>query len=477
MFVRTVTTFAVLTTQREEWEASIHRATNHNQQCKELLEKNGYTVQTTRIITNPYPEYVNISSKEAFLNDIKYLTSFVSEGTRFNIGACTSPKFIETLQYLPEAIKLYNVSASALITENEDGIVDLKMCQATAETIRTIADITPGGEGNFNFCGSGSPLRTKTVESNQSTSTATDDSKRNSKGVVNPPSSRASWDPEGGSMVGVPYFPGGYTTTNEGWYCTIGLQFPDILVNVLQSLGKNSTSSTTTANSSIVPAFDSRADAWSQTSKLIRWNLSQSMSEIATLVNEICEKTNIPIKGIDGSIAPAPSAASVVDIYKLLGLLSYGAPGTLEISAFLTRTLKSVPVYILNQRIPNQEEYIQYVIKYSNELRSIPLIGYTGLMLPPTEDIGLAEAHTNNQYTIRDLLMYSAVCGIGLDTVPVPGDTSVEKITTLLADVITLSYRLGKPLSVRLFPVPGLFAGDMTKFDNPNLCNTKVFHV
>ena len=102
---------------------------------------------------------------------------------------------------------------------------------------------------------------------------------------------------------------------------------------------------------------------------------------------------------------------------------------------------------------------------------------YTGLMLPPCEDAGLAKRAAEGCYSVHDLLMYSAVCGIGLDTVPVPGDVSQEKLTALFLDVASLAYRLNKPLSARLFPVPGKAAGETTTFANPFLCNTKVFAV
>ena len=73
--------------------------------------------------------------------------------------------------------------------------------------------------------------------------------------------------------------------------------------------------------------------------------------------------------------------------------------------------------------------------------------------------------------------MYSAVCGLGLDCVPVPGDVSAEKLTALFLDVAALAFRLGKPLSARIFPVPGLQAGDRCAFENPFLCDCAVFRV
>jgi uncharacterized protein (UPF0210 family) len=109
-------------------------------------------------------------------------------------------------------------------------------------------------------------------------------------------------------------------------------------------------------------------------------------------------------------------------------------------------------------------------------ISSVPLTGYCGLMLPPLEDTGLASDAAAGRYTLRDILLHSAVCGIGLDTVPIPGDTPIASIAGLLRDVAALSSRWSlKPLSVRVFPVPDAKAGDMTTFDNPHLTNTTVF--
>jgi len=102
--------------------------------------------------------------------------------------------------------------------------------------------------------------------------------------------------------------------------------------------------------------------------------------------------------------------------------------------------------------------------------------GYSGLMLPPLEDSGLASMAMET-YRIQDLLLYSAVCGVGLDTVPIPGDTPKEKIAALYMDCSALAHRLDKPLTARLFPVLGKKAGEMTEFNSPHMCNGKIFSV
>ena len=98
-------------------------------------------------------------------------------------------------------------------------------------------------------------------------------------------------------------------------------------------------------------------------------------------------------------------------------------------------------------------------------------------MLALTEDLGLAQGSIAEHFDIRALLSYSAVCGIGLDTVPIPGNTSADKIAALMRDTGTLAFRLNKPLTVRVFPVPGLTAGDMTQFSSDDLCNCAVLAV
>jgi uncharacterized protein (UPF0210 family) len=81
--------------------------------------------------------------------------------------------------------------------------------------------------------------------------------------------------------------------------------------------------------------------------------------------------------------------------------------------------------------------------------------GFNGLMLPVLEDSILAARAAEGKLSVKDLLLFSAVCGTGLDTVPLAGDVSREEISALLFDIAALSVRLGKPLTARLMPIPG----------------------
>jgi len=95
-------------------------------------------------------------------------------------------------------------------------------------------------------------------------------------------------------------------------------------------------------------------------------------------------------------------------------------------------------------------------------------------MLPVLEDTTLA-ARTS-LFTLHSLLLYSTVCGTGLDTVPLPGDTSADALAAILLDLATLAAKLGKPLTARLMPIPGSCAGDETHFDFEYFAGARVMN-
>ena len=103
-----------------------------------------------------------------------------------------------------------------------------------------------------------------------------------------------------------------------------------------------------------------------------------------------------------------------------------------------------------------------------------PHIGFSGFMQPVLEDSVLAKRAAERALTIKDILLYSAVCGTGLDTIPLPGDTTAEQLAPLLLDLCALALRLDKPLTARLMPVPGKIAGDETNFDFTFFAQSKI---
>jgi uncharacterized protein len=101
-------------------------------------------------------------------------------------------------------------------------------------------------------------------------------------------------------------------------------------------------------------------------------------------------------------------------------------------------------------------------------------VGYSGLMMPVLEDTRLSQLWSEGAISMDQLLAYSAVCGTGLDTIPLPGDVTTERLERIIGDVASLSVKWSKPLSARLLPVAGAKAGDRTAFDDPNLINTII---
>src|SRR5205823_6113338 len=125
----------------------------------------------------------------------------------------------------------------------------------------------------------------------------------------------------------------------------------------------------------------------------------------------------------------------------------FGSTGTLTAAATITSAIKNVQV---------------------------KQTGYNGLMLPILEDSRLAQRWSEGRVSLEGLLSYSAVCGTGLDTVPLPGDFTIEQLDMILADVATLALKWHKPLSARLLPVKGQGPGDTTEFDSPFLVNATI---
>lgn len=222
--------------------------------------------------------------------------------------------------------------------------------------------------------------------------------------------------------AGIPFFPSSYHASGEP-ALSIGLQSADL-----------------------VEAAFARAGRLRDASEKLIIYLNYQLATVERLGEELAEKFGWRYLGID--VSPAPMAeVSIAQAFEALGLGLFGEAGTLSIAAATTHALSQV---------------------------AIKRCGFSGLMFPVLEDAVLGQRNAEGRFDIQDLLLYSSVCGTGLDTVPIPGDTAPERIERLLLDVASLSLRLEKPLSARLFPVPGKAAGEMTTFDSPYLTNSPV---
>ena len=162
--------------------------------------------------------------------------------------------------------------------------------------------------------------------------------------------------------------------------------------------------------------------------------------------SRIDRETGWAYMGIDLSPAPAGDVSIGAAIENLTAQ-PVGSSGTLTAAATITAGIKDI---------------------------SIKQTGYNGLMLPILEDKRLAQRWSEGRISIDALLSYSAVCGTGLDTIPLPGDTSVEELSLIIGDMATLAFKWHKPLSARLLPVAGKGPGEQTEFQDPFLFNTTL---
>lgn len=194
-------------------------------------------------------------------------------------------------------------------------------------------------------------------------------------------------------------------------------------------------------------AFEDAHDLADAEKKLTEM-LGAYYKKIEKTAQKYARKTRFVYKGLDAS--PAPSLLkeeSLAFAFEKLGIEYFGASGTLVIAAMITRVLRSLPV---------------------------KQCGYSGLMLPVLEDYGLAQRYSEGKFTLESLLAFSAVCGTGLDCVPLPGDIPVSRLAAIISDVASLADKLKKPLSARLFPVSGKKAGERTDFQSPYLVDSTI---
>lgn len=169
---------------------------------------------------------------------------------------------------------------------------------------------------------------------------------------------------------------------------------------------------------------------------------------LASVAERLSRQFNTEFGGIDFSLAPFPTdEQSLGGAVEGMGVPKIGLHGSLAAASLLTEAL---------------------------ERANFPHTGFSGFMQPVLEDSVLAKRAAEGILTIKDLLLFSAVCGTGLDTVPLPGNVTAGQIGALLLDLSALALRLDKPLTARLMPIPGKKAGDPTDFDFAFFANSKV---
>ena len=399
--IRTVTCFVSLRpeslvvyddTDKIEWkESPMEEAVALLRTVESALTTAGYTVQTVRLVTNPFGEWLPVADVSQTTTVLRCLDQWLGDhGIDFcSLGPAQSAQ--EAREICPLIVqKSSRFSCSAILTAT-----NVSMAQACAATIRQIAhttepaDFMQDGLGNFRFC----------------------------VAACCPPI--------------IPFFPVAKAPSNQqGLIFAIGLENGSLTQHLLaecQSLAK-------------VPT-------------IFRQGMTEAIrpvQEIA-LAHEIIDK--ITFAGIDTSLNPSLEATGSVAaaLESLAEVTSWGGPGTLAVAAAITKSLQSLP--------------------------GIRRTGYCGIMLPVCEDARLAELTETEQLRLADLLSVSSVCGVGIDTVPLPGDVTESALASLVLDVAGLADRWQKPLSCRVFPLPGKRFGERTTFNFPHMMNAALLPI
>ena len=160
------------------------------------------------------------------------------------------------------------------------------------------------------------------------------------------------------------------------------------------------------------------------------------------VAQEAAKRLNTQFGIIDLSLAPTPAVGdSVAHILEEIGLESCGCPGTTAALAMLNDSVKK-----------------------GGLMASSYVGGLSGAFIPVSEDAGMIAAVEKGSLTIEKLEAMTCVCSVGLDMIAVPGDTTAETISAVIADEAAVGMINNKTTAVRLIPVPGKKVGDKVEF-------------
>jgi uncharacterized protein len=379
--VRAITGFVRL--DRDHYASQVNEALTVLRAAKSEFEKQGYEVETIRIVTQPLGDLVRGQSDADALAFLKALDDLsVKEKFDPNVGPAmlSDADDPRTMHLLAQMLSsLPNLEGNAIIA-GEDGI-HWKVIRESAALVHYVTEHSPHSQGNFNF-------------------TAT-----------------AMLKPYG------PFFPGAYHT-GAGKQFSIGFQGANVVQEVFAR---------------------THGDFNASVAELTK-QLTVHAKVAEAIGNRVAASTGWSFMGVDPTPAPLGDVSIGAAIETYTGS-RFGSSGTMTAALIITTAVKAVPV---------------------------KQIGYSGLMVPVMEDKRLAQRWAEAAYTADSLLAYSAVCGTGLDTIPLNGDISEAQMVRIFGDVASLAWKWNKPLSARLQPVKGKKAGDQTEFSDPFLFNTTL---
>lgn len=157
---------------------------------------------------------------------------------------------------------------------------------------------------------------------------------------------------------------------------------------------------------------------------------------------EVAAKLGVAFGVVDLSLAPTPRVGdSVGEILQAMGIGAIGAPGSTAAIALLNDAVKKGGLFA-----------------------SSSVGGLSGAFIPVSEDQALSKAVEDGSLCIEKLEAMTSVCSVGLDMLVIPGDTSAETISAIIADEMAIGVINNKTAAVRLIPAPGKAVGDRAVF-------------
>ncbi|MDR0486669.1 MAG: PFL family protein, partial [Treponema sp.] len=157
---------------------------------------------------------------------------------------------------------------------------------------------------------------------------------------------------------------------------------------------------------------------------------------------EAARRLDVPFGILDLSLAPTPAVGdSVARILEEMGIEAAGTHGTTAALAMLTD-----------------------MVKKGGIMASTHVGGFSGAFIPVSEDEGMVAAVRNGTLCLDKLEAMTSVCSVGLDMIPLPGDTSAATLSAIIADEMAIGMVNNKTTAVRVIPVPGKKAGDWAEF-------------
>ena len=160
------------------------------------------------------------------------------------------------------------------------------------------------------------------------------------------------------------------------------------------------------------------------------------------VAQEASRRLDVPFGIVDLSLAPTPAIGdSVARILEEMGLEVCGTHGTTAALALLNDAVKKGGV-----------------------MASSHVGGLSGAFIPVSEDEGMIAAAASGALHLDKLEAMTCVCSVGLDMIAVPGDTSAETISAIIADEAAIGMVNSKTTAVRIIPAPGKTVGDTVEF-------------